>query len=52
MAIADLNILVLMKSIFSSANNYVQPISTQKRRAALLRIKNVNFMRREKGVLQ
>ena len=31
---------------------YVQPISTEKMGAALHRIKNVNFMRREKGVLQ
>ena len=41
---ADLNILVLIKEIFCSANNYVKLIFTLKIRAALLRIKNVNFM--------
>ena len=41
---ADLNILVLIKEIFCSANNYVKLIFTLKMRAALLRIKNVNFM--------
>ena len=41
---ADLNILVLIKEIFCSANNYVKLIFTLKMHAALLRIKNVNFM--------
>ena len=36
---ADLNILVLIKEIFCSANNYVKLIFTLKMRAALLRIK-------------